>query len=133
MTYLQVAPVLVLWAVVAIRLLGLRYGWKAGVLPAVSAVAIAGTLNIDPVYLAVDQALGGRNVMNLVIHLLVGAGMTDLSRLLLQVTGRGRRVKVLLAVGLVLGAAQIVLLAVSDTRGSAASFTDTFGNIPTIA
>ncbi|MFF2823347.1 hypothetical protein ACFVRV_09870 [Arthrobacter koreensis] len=133
MTYLQVAPVLVLWAVVAIRLLGLRYGWKAGVLPAVSAVAIAGTLNIDPVYLAVDQALGGRNVLNLVIHLLVGAGMTDLSRLLLQVTGRGQRVKVLLAVGLVLGAAQIVLLAVSDTRGSAASFTDTFGNIPTIA
>lgn len=133
MTYLQVLPVLVLWAVVAIRVLGLRFGWKPGVLPAVSAVALAGTLNIDPVYLAVDQALAGRNVLNVLIHLLVGAGMTDLSRLLLQVTGRGRQVKVLLAVGLVLGTAQIVLLAVSDTRGSAASFTDTFGHIPAIA
>ncbi|MBF4993250.1 hypothetical protein ITX31_03870 [Arthrobacter gandavensis] len=133
MTCLQVLPVLVLWAVVAIRLLGLRYGWKAGVLPAVTAVALAGTLNIDPVYLAVDQALGGRNVLNLLIHLLVGAGMTLLSRLLLQVTGRGRRVKVLFAVWLVVAAGQIVLLAVSDTRGSAASFTDTFGSIPTIA
>ncbi|MEB7503980.1 hypothetical protein [Arthrobacter koreensis] len=87
MTYLQVLPVLVLWAVVAIRVLGLRFGWKPGVLPAVSAVALAGTLNIDPVYLAVDQALAGRNVLNVLIHLLVGAGMTDLSRLLLQVTG----------------------------------------------
>jgi len=133
MTALQILPVLVLWAVVLIRLLGLRYGWKPGVLPAVSAVALAGTLNIDPVYLAVDQALGGRNVLNLLIHLLVGAGMTELSRLLLQVTGRGRRVKVLVGVGLVLAAAQTVLLGVSDTRGSAASFTDTFGSIPTIA
>ncbi|MER1995138.1 MAG: hypothetical protein ABTA24_01390 [Arthrobacter sp.] len=133
MTLLQVLPVLVLWAVVAIRLIGLRYGWKPGVLPAVSAVALAATLNIDPLYVAVDGLLGGQNVLNLLIHLLVGAGMTALSRLLLQVTGRGRRVKVLVGVGLVLAAAQIVLLAVSDTRGSAASFTDSFGNIPTIA
>ncbi len=133
MTAQQVLPVLVLWAVVAIRLLGLRFGWKAGVLPAITAVALAGTLNIDAVYLAVDPLLGSRNVLNLIIHLLMGVGMTELSRLLLQVTGRGRRVKALVGVGLALAAAQIVLLAVSDARGSAASFTDTFGNIPTIA
>ena len=72
-------------------------------------------------------------MLNLAIHLLMGIGMTDLSRLLLQVTGRGRRVKVLVGVGLVLAAVQIVLLVLSDTRGSAASFTDTFGTIPTIA
>ena len=133
MTALQVLPVLVLWAVVAIRLFGLRFGWKPGVLPAITAVALAGTLNIDAVYLAVDPLLGGRNVLNLIIHLLMGIGMTDLSRLLLQVTGRGRRVKVLVGVGLVLAAVQIVLLVLSDTRGSAASFTDTFGTIETIA
>ena len=133
MTVLQVLPVLVLWAVVAIRLLGLRVGWKPGVLPAVSAVAVAGTLNIDPVYLALDPLLGGRNVLNLIIHLLMGIGMTELSRLLLRVSGRGRRVKVLVGVGLVLAVVQIVLLVISDTRGSAASFTDTFGSIPAIA
>ncbi|MGW9402763.1 hypothetical protein ACWGQ2_02200 [Arthrobacter sp. NPDC055585] len=133
MTLLQVLPVLVLWAVVAIRLVGLRVGWKPGVLPAVSAVAAAATLNIDQVYLALDPLLGGRNILNLLVHLLMGVGMTDLSRLLLQVTGRGRHVKVLVGVGLVLAAVQIVLLVISDTRGSAANFTDTFGTIETIA
>lgn len=133
MTALQVLPVLVLWAVVAIRLLGLRIGWKPGVLAPVAAVAAAATLNVDPVYLAVDGFLGNRNLLNLVIHLLMGLGMTELSRLLLRVTGRTRRVGALIGVGIVLAVTQIVLLLLSDTRGSAASFTDTFGTIGTVA
>ncbi len=118
---------------VAIRLLGLFFGWRPGILPAVSLVALAATLNIDPVYLAVDERLGGWNLLNLIVHLLMGLGMTELSRLLLRVTGRSHHIKVLIGIGLVLAAAQIVLLVVSDTDGSAASFTDTFGDIPTVA
>ena len=133
MTLLQVLPVLILWAVVAIRLLGLRFGWKPGILLAVALVALGATLNIDQVYLVVDRHLGGWNVLNLIVHLLMGMGMTELSRLLLRVTGRARRVKVLIGVGIFLALTQTVLLLISDTRGSAASFTDTFGSAPTIA
>ncbi|MSR98462.1 hypothetical protein FYJ28_06440 [Arthrobacter sp. BL-252-APC-1A] len=133
MTALQVIPVLVLWSVVGGRLLGLAFGWKPGILGAVFLVALAATLNIDPVYLAVDRYLGGWNLLNLIVHLLMGIGMTDLSRLLLRVTGRARRIKALICVGAVLAAAQMVLLLISNTQGSAASFTDTFGDQPTIA
>lgn len=133
MTLLQVLPIIVLWAMVAIRLLGLRFGWRPGILPAVFLVALGATLNIDPVYLAVDRQLGGWNLLNLIVHLLMGLGMTELSRLLLRVTGRSNHVKVLITVGLVLAVAQTTLLVVSDTQGSAASFTETFGHIPTVA
>lgn len=133
MTLLQILPIIVLWVMVAIRLLGLCFGWRPGILPAVFLVALAATLNIDPVYLAVDRLLGGWNLLNLMVHLLMGLGMTELSRLLLRVTGRSNHVKVLISVGIVLALAQIVLLVVSDTEGSAASFTDTFGDIPTVA
>lgn len=134
MTLLQIVPVAILWSVVAIRVLGLSFGWKPGILPAVKMVALGATLNIDAVYLAVDELLGGWNLLNLIVHLLMGMGMTELSRLLLQVTGRsGRHVRALIGVGIVLAVAQIVLLVVSDTQGSAANFTDTFGGQPTIA
>lgn len=133
MTLLQILPILVLWVMVAIRLLGLCFGWRPGILPAVSLVALGATLNIDPVYLAVDRQLGGWNLLNLIVHLLMGLGMTELSRLLLRVTGRSHHVKVLVSIGVVLAVAQIALLVASDTEGSAASFTDTFGDMPTIA
>ncbi|MCC3270127.1 hypothetical protein MUG94_03395 [Arthrobacter gengyunqii] len=133
MTWLQILPIIVLWTMVAIRLLGLCFGWRPGILPAVSLVALGATLNIDPVYLAVDQYLGGWNLLNLMVHLLMGLGMTELSRLLLRVTGRSHHVKVLISIGSVLAVAQIVLLLVSNTEGSAASFTDTFGDTPTVA
>jgi hypothetical protein len=134
MTLLQVLPVCILWGMVAIRVLGLFFGWKPSILPAVALIALGATLNIDPVYLAVDRQLGGWNVLNLVVHLLMGVGMTELSRLLLQVTGRSsRQVRVLIIIGVVLGLAQAVLLVVSETSGSAASFTETFGDAPTIA
>ena len=133
MTLLQILPIIILWVMVAIRLLGLCFGWRPGILPAVFLVALGATLNIDPVYLAVDRVLGGWNLLNLMVHLLMGLGMTELSRLLLRVTGRSNHVKVLISVGIVLALVQIVLLVVSDTQGSAASFTDTFGDIPTVA
>ena len=134
MTLLQVLPVGILWGMVGIRVLGLFFGWKPGILPALVLVALGASLNIDPVYLAVDRQLGGWNMLNLIVHLLMGAGMTELSRLLLQVTGRSsRQIRVLISIGVALGLAQIVLLVVSDTQGSAASFTDTLGDAPTIA
>lgn len=133
MTLLQILPVLILWAVVAIRLLGMCFGWKAGIMPAVSLIALGATLNIDSVYVAVDRHLGGWNLLNLIVHLLMGMGMTELSRLLLRVTGRSNHVRTLISIGAVLAVMQIALLVVSDTEGSAASFTDTFGGIPTIA
>jgi hypothetical protein len=134
MTFLQTFPATVLWVMVAIRLVGLRFGWKVGVLPALSMVALAVTLNFDAVYLFVDQLLGGWNLLNLIVHLLIGAAITELGRLLLQASGRpDRDTKVLVGVGTVLAVVQVVLLIVSDTEGSADSFTGTFGHMPTIA
>ncbi|MET3172951.1 UNVERIFIED_ORG: hypothetical protein ABIB52_000779 [Arthrobacter sp. UYCu721] len=137
MISLQTLPALILWVVVAIRLIGLRFGWKLGILPAMTMVAMGASLNIDEVYLAVDPLLGGWNLLNLIVHLLMGAGMTELSRLLLQASGRAGRankhVKILIATGFVLALVQVALLAVSGTQGSATNFTDTFGSIPTVA
>lgn len=134
MISLQTLPVLILWVVVIVRVIGLRYGWKPGILPAVAAVALSATLNIDQVYLAVDGLLGGWNFLNLIVHLLMGVGMTVLSVLLLQATGRANRNKrLLIVVGFVLAMVQMVLLAVSHTEGSATNFTDVFGAIPTVA
>nr|WP_231703835.1 hypothetical protein [Arthrobacter sp. zg-Y179] len=131
-------PAAALWTLVIIRLVGLRFGWKLGILPGMAAVATGATLNIDQVYLFVDSLLGERNLLNLIVHLFMGAGMTELSRLLLKATGRtdddgGRHVKVLIGIGLVLAFIQTTLLLVSDTPGSATNFTDTFASIPTIA
>lgn len=135
MITLQTLPALVLWTVVVIRLLGLRFGWKPGVMFAAGWVALAQTLNIDQIYLAVDGLLGGWNLLNLIVHLLIGAGMTELSRLLLQATGRSsRRMNaVLVGMGLALGLVQVLLLAASDTQGSATNFTDTFADSATVA
>ncbi|MET4060203.1 hypothetical protein ABIB35_001748 [Arthrobacter sp. UYP6] len=137
MITLQMLPAAALWLVVAIRLIGLRLGWKPGILPGMAAVAVGATLNIDQVYLFVDGLLGERNLLNLIVHLFMGAGMTELSRLLLKATGRGgehgHHVKALIGMGIVLAVIQTVLLLVSDTDGSATNFTDTFASIPTIA
>lgn len=134
MTLLQVLPVVILWVMVGIRLVGLRFGWKPDILPALSIVALGVTLNVDAVYLTIDQYLGNRNLLNLIVHLLMGLGMTVLSRLLLHVTGRSSRyVNGLLGAGVIFAAAQVLLFLVSDTRGSAEDFTATFGGLPTIA
>lgn len=134
MITLQALPALVLWTVVVIRLLGLRFGWKPGILPAAALVAVSYSLNIDQVYLAVDGFLGGRNLLNLIVHVLLGAGLTELSRLILQATGRSHRQwRVLLGMGLALGVLQTTLLIIADTVGSATNFTDTFGHLPAVA
>lgn len=134
MISLQALPALVLWVVVVVRLIGLRFGWRLGILPAVSMVALGATLNIDEVYLAVDPLLGGWNLLNLVVHVLMGAGMLELSRLLLRATGRpSRHVKILIGIGVALFLVQAYLLFDADTDGSATNFTDTFGSDPAIA
>ncbi|MCC3295878.1 hypothetical protein LJ756_14755 [Arthrobacter sp. zg-Y411] len=138
MITLQMLPAAALWTLVVIRLIGLRFGWKPGILPGIAAVATGATLNIDQVYLYVDSLLGERNLLNLIVHLIMGAGMTELCRLLLKATGRtdddgGRHIRVLVGLGIVLAVIQTTLLLVSDTPGSATNFTDAFASIPTIA
>ena len=134
MISLQTLPALVLWTVVVIRLLGLRFGWKPGILPVAALIAAAVTLNIDPVYIFVDGLLGGWNLLNLIVHVLICLGLTALSRLLLLASGRSdRHWRVLLGVGLTLAVFQVALLLVAQPDGSATNFTDTFGHIPTVA
>ncbi|MGX5718023.1 hypothetical protein [Arthrobacter sp. MAHUQ-56] len=134
MKVLQILPAVILWGVVVVRLIGLRFGWRLGILPAVSLVAAGATLNIDAVYLAIDAPLGGRNLLNLFVHLLMGMGMTELSRLLLRATGRAsRRWNAVMIAVLVLVVAQAVLLLISDTQGSATNFTDAFAHVPAVA
>lgn len=134
MTLLQVLPVTILWVMVGIRLLGLRFGWKRSMIPALLIVTLGVTLNVDAVYLALDPLLGGENLLNLVVHLLMGLGMTVLSRSLLQATRRSsRHINGLVGAGVVLAMVQSLLFLVSDTPGSAEDFTATFGGTPTIA
>lgn len=134
MSTAQLLSDIILWAVVIIRLVGLRFGWKPGILRSAILVAMASTLNSDSVYLFVDGLLGEMNLLNLIVHLLLGWGLMDLSRLLLKATGGDRRQsRRVLVAGWILALLQVTLLAVSDTPGSATNFTDTFGDQPTIA
>lgn len=134
MTLLQVLPVTILWVMIGIRLVGLRFGWKRSMIPPLFIVTLGVTLNVDALYLALDPLLGGRNLLNLIVHLLMGLGMTVLSRSLLQATrGSNRHINGLIGAGVILAAVQSILFLISDTRGSAEDFTATFGGIPTIA
>lgn len=134
MTILQVAPVVVLWAVVLVRIIGMGFGWKPGILFAIAAVDMSSTLNIDQVYLSLDSLLGGWNVLNLVVHLLMGLGLTEMSRLLFRATSRSTfHVKVLLCIGILMAVVQVALLEPALTQGSATNFTEAFGAIPQVA
>ena len=134
MKLLQILPALILWAVVLVRVIGLRYGWKPGILAAMVLVAIGTTLNIDPLYVFVDSWIGNRNVLNLVVHIVLGLGMTELSRLIVVATGASiARWRFLVATGIALMVAQGVLLLTTETPQSATNFTDVFAGIPAIA
>lgn len=134
MSLVQFVPAFLLWLVVLVRFYGLRFGWRIGILPAVTLVALGATLNIDLVYLTVDRILGSQNYLNLVVHLLMGAGVTELSRLLLEATRRSNnQVKFLLIVGILLVIVQTSLMLTADTAGSATHFTDTFGDQKLVA
>ncbi len=103
-------------------------------IPSLLIVTLGVTLNVDPVYLALDPLLGGENLLNLIVHLLMGLGMTVLSRSLLQATRRSSlHINGLVGAGVVLAVVQSLLFLVSDTRGSAEDFTATFGGTPMIA
>lgn len=133
MKLVQVLPALLLWLVVLVRLIGLRAGWKPGILAAMAFVATGSTLNIDPIYLTVDGWLGSRNALNLIVHVAIGLGMTELSRLVLAATGAAQSIwRSLVAVGGVLVAGQIILLTVANTSVSATNLTDFYGELPAI-
>lgn len=134
MKLLQILPAAILWAVVLTRVVGLRFGWKPGILNAMVLVAVGTTLNIDSVYLVVDSWLGNRNILNLVVHVSLGLGMTELSRLIVSATGASRVLwRLLVAVGAALIGFQTVLLLNAETPQSATNFTDVFAGIPEIA
>ncbi|MEV7649066.1 hypothetical protein [Arthrobacter sp. NPDC089319] len=133
MSLLQILPALILWTVVLTRSAGLRFGWKPGILTAMVPVSIGTTLNVDPVYLAVDAVLGDRNILNLVVHIVLGLGMTELSRLIVAATGASNtRWRLLVLAGIAFSIAQAALLLTSETPGSATNFTDAFAGIPAI-
>jgi len=133
MKLVQILPAIILWSVVLVRFVGLRAGWKPGILLAMAFVATGSTLNVDPIYLEVDGWLGSRNVLNLVVHIAIGVGMTELSRLMLAATSANRSIwRSLVATGGVLVGGQIVLLMLADTSGSATNLTESYGSLPAI-
>lgn len=133
MKLVQVLPAIILWSVVLVRLIGLRGGWKPGILVAMAFVATGSTLNVDPVYLMVDGWLGSRNALNLIVHIAIGVGMTELSRLMLVATGASRSIwRCLVATAGALVGGQIVLLIFADTYGSATNLTEAYGSLPAI-
>ncbi|MBT2594057.1 hypothetical protein [Arthrobacter sp. ISL-72] len=134
MTLLQILPAFILWSVVIARIIGLRFGWKPGILKAMVLVSTGTTLNIDLVYLALDAWLGNRNILNLIVHVALGLGMTELSRLVVAATGASTaRWRLLVLMGTALAAAQGALMFSTSTPGSATNFTDVFAGVPAIA
>lgn len=113
-----------MWGVVSCVAISQARDSDRSVLISSLAVAVSLSFNIDAIYLAGDQLLGGRNWLELVSDLALMAGISFLLRGLLRATvGRRRAYEWLQTVGLFIGC---VVLAVLFARIVAPTSSTTF-------
>lgn len=74
----------IIWGLVLCLLPGVRRRSDHSIVVAAVTIASALTLNIDPVYVACDAVLGGRNVLDLGANMLMVVGIYFLSRAILR-------------------------------------------------
>ncbi|MDP9999065.1 hypothetical protein [Pseudarthrobacter sulfonivorans] len=122
---IQAAAAVVIWCLVLCLLPGARTRKDHSILIAAVAIATALSLNVDPIYLAGDRALGGRNLLDLLANVLMVVGIYFLSQAILRAAElndapvrrdrRGRLILGLVSVGLVL-AFLLIEAPMSSTR-----------------
>lgn len=122
---IQAIAASVIWGLVLCLLPGARTRKDHSILVAAVAIATALSLNVDPIYIAGDQALGGRNLLDLSANILMVVGIYFLSQAILRAAEindapvrRGRRGLLILgvvSVGLVLAFLRVEA-PVSSTR-----------------
>jgi hypothetical protein len=109
---IQTVAAVVIWCLVLCLLPGARTRKDHSILIAAVAIATALSLNVDPIYLAGDRALGGRNLLDLLANVLMVVGIYFLSQAILRASElndapvrrdrRGLVILGLVSVGLVL-------------------------------
>ncbi len=81
---IQAVTAAVIWGLVLCLLPGARTRKDHSILVAAVAIATALSLNVDPIYLAGDQALGGHNLLDLLANILMVVGIYFLSQAILR-------------------------------------------------
>jgi len=81
---IQVIAAAVIWGLVLCILPGVRSRKDHTILIAAVAIATALSLNVDPIYLAGDALLGGRNLLDLCANVLMVVGIYSLSQAILR-------------------------------------------------
>ena len=80
----QLVAVLVIWGLVLCLLPGIRRRADYSILVAALTIATSLTLNMDPIYLALDRILGSRNLLDVCANILMVVGIYFLSRAILR-------------------------------------------------
>lgn len=147
MNWIQVVPSVLLWVAFLARLswivvktresndaIGPTRPVGGRLHKALLLAAMSETLNIDELYLWLDRQIGGMNVLNLVVHVCLGMGLSELSMSLQKAAGVSqRRGELLFWASVFLIPAQVVLLITGAAKGTATDFTGTFGHEPVLA
>lgn len=81
---IQAVTASVIWCLVLCLLPGARTRKDHSILVAAVAIATALSLNIDPIYIVGDRALGGRNLLDLCANILMVVGIYFLSQAILR-------------------------------------------------
>lgn len=128
----QLLPCLLVLTMAALRFPTWRQDKRDPVFPAALLALLAVTLNADPVYLVVDRALGGVNLANLLVHLMLMSGLF-LLRGAISDAAFGKALisrKPAIAVFGVAVGVQMLAFGLSDTPETALRFTNTYGHLP---
>ncbi|WP_064722926.1 hypothetical protein [Paenarthrobacter nicotinovorans] len=129
---IQVAAAVLIWLLVLCLLPGIGVRRDHSVLTAAITISIALTLNIDQVYLAIDLALGGRNLVDLLANIFMVVGIYFLSRAIIRAATPDETVEKQDRVGMILLASVIGGLIASFsaivTPGSSTRFMVDYGD-----
>ncbi|QSZ54350.1 hypothetical protein RI444_08495 [Paenarthrobacter sp. AT5] len=134
---IQIVAAVLIWLLVICLLPGTRRRRDHSVLTAAITISVSLTLNIDQVYLGIDSALGGRNLVDLLANISMVVGIYFLSRAIIraatadETVGKGDRAGLILLAGVILGLAASFGAVV--TQGSSTRFMVDFGDQPAAA
>ena len=133
---IQLIVALALWGLVGALSLGTRRRTDQSILYAAVMIAVSLTLNIDAVYFAADELLGGRNYADLPANLLLLLGIYFLSRAILRASSPSRanasarpfRIGAIITAGLM-----VTTFIFIDAPTTSGTFMQDFGNQPAAA
>ena len=128
---IQIAVAVVMWLLVASLLPGTRRR-DHSVLTAAITIAVAMTLNIDPVYMSLDAAFAGRNYIDLLANISMVVGIYFLSKAIIRAAtpedvGEGRDLVGAVVLGVVI-LGLVASFSFISTRGTSTRFMLDFGD-----